>query len=80
MVRTQVLKHLSGARKGKKRGSKGDVRRGVTARGDRRRRVGVSGSLRGRRLEEMTQSNTLIERFDRSFVLSSETSTAVQKV
>ena len=33
MVRTKVLKHLPGARKGKRRGSKGDVRRGVTARG-----------------------------------------------
>ena len=33
MVRTQVLKHLSGARKGKSRRSKGDVRRGATARG-----------------------------------------------
>ena len=33
MVRTQVLKHLPGARKGKSRGSKGDVRRGATARG-----------------------------------------------
>ena len=31
MVRTQVLKHLPGARKGKRRGSKEDVRRGVTA-------------------------------------------------
>ena len=33
MVRTQVLKHLPGARKGKRGGSKGDVRRGATARG-----------------------------------------------
>ena len=33
MVGTQVLKHLPGARKNKRRGSKGDVRRGVTARG-----------------------------------------------
>ena len=33
MVRTQVLKHLPGARKGKSRGSKGDVKRGATARG-----------------------------------------------
>ena len=29
MVRTKVLKHLSGVRKGKKRRSKGDVRRGA---------------------------------------------------
>ena len=33
MVRTQVLKHLPGARKGKRGGSKGEVRRGATARG-----------------------------------------------
>ena len=32
MVRTQVLKHLPGARKSKSRRSKGDVRRGATAR------------------------------------------------
>ena len=29
MVRTQVLKHLPGARKGKSKRSKGDVRRGA---------------------------------------------------
>ena len=33
MVKTQVLKHLPGARTSKERGSKGDVRRGATARG-----------------------------------------------
>ena len=33
MVRTQVLKHLPGARKGKRRRSKGDNSRGATARG-----------------------------------------------
>ena len=33
MVRTKVLKHLPGARKGKRRGVNGDVRRGATARG-----------------------------------------------
>ena len=33
MVRAQVLKHLLGARKGKSRRSKGDLRRGATARG-----------------------------------------------
>ena len=33
MVKTQVLKHLPGARKDKRGGSKGDVRRGATARG-----------------------------------------------
>ena len=32
MVRTQVLKPVPGARKGKSRRSKGDVRRGATAR------------------------------------------------
>ena len=33
MVQTKVLKHLPVARKGKRRRSKGDVRRGATARG-----------------------------------------------
>ena len=33
MLRTQVLKHLPEVRKGKRGGSKGDVRRGATARG-----------------------------------------------
>ena len=33
MVRVQILKHLPGARKGKRRGSKGDVRREATTRG-----------------------------------------------
>ena len=33
MVRTQVLKHLPGAGKGKRRGTKGDVRKGATSRG-----------------------------------------------
>ena len=51
------LKHLRGAGKGKRGGSKGDVRRGATARGAMEK-VGVSGSLRGRRSEEITQSNT----------------------
>ena len=32
MIRTQVLKHLTGAREGERRGSKGNVRGGVTAR------------------------------------------------
>ena len=32
MVRTKVLKHFSGAGKGKRRGGKGDVRRRATAR------------------------------------------------
>ena len=46
MVRTQVLKHLPGARLGEKEGSKGYVRRGATARGAMEK-IGVSGSLRG---------------------------------
>ena len=33
MIRTKVLKHLPGARKDKRRGGNGDVRRGATARG-----------------------------------------------
>ena len=33
MVRTQILKHLPGARKSKRRGNKGNVRGGATARG-----------------------------------------------
>ena len=33
MVRNKVLKHLPGARKSKSRRTKGDVRRGATARG-----------------------------------------------
>ena len=52
-----MLKHLPGARKGKRRGSKGNVRGGATAK-EQWKRVGVSESLRGRRSEEMTQSNT----------------------
>ena len=32
MIRTQVLKHLPGAKKGERRGSKGDVRGETTAR------------------------------------------------
>ena len=61
MVRTQVLEHLQGARKGKRGGSNGDVRRGATVRGAMEKsgciRV-IEGSLRGRRSEEMTQLNT----------------------
>ena len=33
MIRTEVLKHLSGEREGKRGGSKGNVRKGATARG-----------------------------------------------
>ena len=52
MVRTQVLKQLAESRKGKRGGEK------EMSGEERWRRVGVSGSLRGRRSEEMTQSNT----------------------
>ena len=48
MVRTQVLKHLPGARKEGAKEMSGE---------ERWRRVGVSGSLKGRS-EDMTQSNT----------------------
>ena len=57
MVRTQVLKHLPGARKAREEGAKemsGEERLPE----ERCRRVGMSGSLKGRRSEEMTQSNT----------------------
>ena len=49
MIRTKVLKHLPGAREEGAKEMSGK---------ERWRRVGVSGSLRGRRSEEMTQSNT----------------------
>ena len=57
MVRTQVLKHLPGARKGKRSGSKGDVRREAIARGAMEK-SGCVRVIEGRRSEEMTQSNT----------------------
>ena len=57
MVKTQVLKYFPGTKKGKRGESKGDVRRGATVRGAMEK-VGVSGSLKGRRSEEMTESNT----------------------
>ena len=57
MVRTQVLKHLPGARKSKSRRSKGDVRRRVTASGAMEK-GGCVRVIEGRRSEEMTQSNT----------------------
>ena len=55
MVRTQVLKHLP--KEGREEGARemsGEERLPK----ERCRRVGVSGSLRGRRSEEMTQLNT----------------------
>ena len=57
MVRTQVLKHLPGARKSKSRRSKEDVRRGATARGAMEK-GGCVRVIEGGRSEEMTQSNT----------------------
>ena len=57
MVRTQVLKHLPGARKSKSRKIKGDVRRGTTASGAMEK-GGCIRVIEGRRSEEMTQSNT----------------------
>ena len=47
--KTQVLKHLPGAREEGAKEMSGE---------ERCRRVGVSGSWRARRLEDMTQSNT----------------------
>ena len=61
MVRTQVLKHLPGARKGKKGKRKGDVRGGTTARGAMEK----SGCVRVNEGEEVrgkTQSNTFSPR------------------
>ena len=52
MISTKVLKHLTGAREGERVGNKGDVRSDC-----QRSVVGMSGSLRGRRSEEMTLSN-----------------------
>ena len=53
--RTHVLKHLPGAGKGERRGSKENVRRGATARGAMEKGRYVKTR---RRSEEMTQSNT----------------------
>ena len=61
MVRTQVLKYLPGARKGKSRRSKGDVRREATAR-EAMEKGGCVRVIEGRRSEEMTQSNTSSQR------------------
>ena len=57
MVRTQVLKHLPGAEKGNRGGSKGDVKGRATARGAMKK-GGCVRVIEGRRSEEMTQSNT----------------------
>ena len=57
MVRTQVLEYLPAARKSKRSGSKGDVRKGATARGAMEKGECVR-VIEGRRSEEMTQLNT----------------------
>ena len=48
MIRTKILKHLPATRKGKEEGAK------KMSGEERWRRVGMSGSLRGRRSEEMS--------------------------
>ena len=57
MIRTQVLKHLPGARLGERGGSKENFRGGTTARGvmEKSRYVRV---MEGRKSEKITQSNT----------------------
>ena len=56
-MRTQILKHLPSASKGKRiRRTKGDVRREATTRGAMDK-VGVSGLFRERRSEDITQFN-----------------------
>ena len=57
MVRTQVLKHPPGAGKGKREGEK-EMSREEQLPVEQCKRVSVSGSLRGRGSEEMTQLNT----------------------
>ena len=54
MVRTQVLKHLRRAKKGQRKESKKDVRRGATASGAMEK-DGCVIVIEGK---EMTQSNT----------------------
>ena len=56
MVRTQVLQHFPGAERAREEGSK-EMSGEEQLSEERWRRVSVSGSLRGRRSEEMTQSN-----------------------
>ena len=53
MVRTQVLKHLPGARKSNSRRSKGDFRRGATARGAMEK----SGCVRVIEVEEVRRND-----------------------
>ena len=55
MVRTQVLKHLPGVGKGKRGASKGDVRRGATA----RRAMEKSGYVRVIEREEARRDDSV---------------------
>ena len=57
MVRTQVLNTYQEQEKAREEGAK-EISGEKQLSEERWRRVGVSGSLRGRRLEDMTQSNT----------------------
>ena len=68
MIRTQVLKHFPDAGRAREEGVKkisGEERLPV----ERCRRVGMSGSLRGRRSEEMT-SRILPPHVGRTYLLS----------
>ena len=57
MVRTQVLKHLPGTERAREEGEKKmSGKEQLSEKGCKR--VGMLKSLRGRRSEEMTQSNT----------------------
>ena len=69
MVRTQVLKHLPGARKGKSRWSKGDVRRGVTARGAMEK-GGCVRVIEGEEVKRRWPSRILPPRGGRKYLLS----------
>ena len=61
MVRTQVLKHLPGAGKCKRGGSKGNVRGRATAR-EAMEKGGCVRVIERRRSEEMIQSNISFSR------------------
>ena len=52
MIKTQILKHLPGQERAREEGAK------EMSGEEQCRRVGVSGSLRGRRSKEMIRSNT----------------------
>ena len=59
MIRIQVLKHLPGVRKGKRRGSKRDVSRGSTA----RVAIEKSGCVRVIEEEEEVRGDDPVEYF-----------------